>query len=101
MPDEIMALLEPITFENVRELRPGEWIWDNRSTLREIHAKSLLVRGLISEPIGFRQIDILDLKLFPQWSSKPFRLTTVDKCDQKTEWVIFEEGRFYRFRRKD
>lgn len=100
MPDEIMALLEPITFENIRELRPGEWIWDNQSILRGIHAKSL-ARGLISEPIGFRQIDILDLDLFPQWSSKPFRLTTIDSRNRDPEWVFFEEGRFYRFRRKD
>ena len=26
---DILNLLEPITYENLHELHPGEWIWDD------------------------------------------------------------------------
>lgn len=94
-----MSLFETITRENVFELEPGEWIWDNSIITRHAHERYLDER-YIHEPVGFRQIDILNLDLFPTWSSKPFMLSTIDRYGER-EWVYFEEGRFYRFKRKE
>jgi hypothetical protein len=93
------VVLEPITRDNLSELTAGEWIWDDKIVERRSH-KATLSDETIMEPIGFRQITILDLGLYPRWSSKPFRLSDVDGLDFETRcgWTYFEEGRFYRFK---
>lgn len=94
--------LEPITRNNLCELRPGEWIWDDKLTERRVH-RCTLGNEVVQEPIGFRQIQILDLDLYPRWSSKPFRLSDVDGSthDARSGWTYFEEGRFFRLVGKD
>lgn len=94
--------LEPITNENIHELPPGEWIWDDNLIERRIHKLSLGGETVI-EPIGFRQINILDLNPYPRWNSKPFELSDVEGLgfDARSGWTYFEEGRFYRLERKD
>ena len=96
---DIMSLLEPITYENINELEPGEWIWDNKLIDRRFHDKNLWNKT-VAEPIGFRLLHILDLKHFPRFSSKPFLLSTFDHYGFDYTWEYFEEGRFYRFKRK-
>ena len=90
-----MKLLEPITMENIHELNPGEWIWDNKTVFKREHVRSL-GGDVISEALGFRQIDILDLDLFPKWGNKPFMLT--DGSSRST-WERFESDRYFRFKR--
>lgn len=97
---DVMEYLVPITRYDLDKLKPGEWIWDNQPIERRIHKKTLCDEK-ITEPIGFRQIDILDLELYPRWSSKPFVLSTIDSDYGRREWVYFEEGRFYRFKDKE
>ena len=95
---DILNLLEPITYENLHELHPGEWIWDDEKHARRAH-KATIYNESVVEPIGFRQIHILDLKNFPMYSSKPFMLSSIDNIGfgRGTEWVYFKEGRFYKF----
>lgn len=90
--------LEPITRENIHLLKEGDWIWDNNTIIRYEHGLGLHPKK-IEERIGFRQIHILDLKLYPQWSSKPFMLSSIDKGIY--QWTYFEEGRFFMFKRKE
>lgn len=94
---DIMQFLTPITRENLCELQPGEWIWDNKQIERRAHKRSL-GDEFITEPIGFRQIDILDLDFI---SGKPFMLSNSYSghygCDRS--WTYFEEGRFFMFKR--
>ena len=94
----ISDYLEPITRENIHLLKEGEWIWDNDTIFRREHRQTLHPKE-IADRIGFRQIHILDLKLYPQWSSKPFMLSSIDKGYY--EWTYFEEGRFFMFKRKE
>ena len=91
-----MDLFEPITMDNISELEPGEWIWDNHMVSRREHRKCFGEE--IIEPTGFRQIDILDLDLFPRWSSRPFMLSSIDHRHGAT-WTRFENNRFYKFKR--
>lgn len=95
-------ILEPITRDNLNELKPGEWIWDDKIVKRRPH-EATLGDETIMEPIGFRQITILDLKLYPRWSSTPFRLSDVEGLDfdARSAWTYFEEGRFFMIKRKD
>lgn len=93
-----MDFMEPITRESVSTLRPGEWIWDDKPVVRREHRRSL-GHETITEPIGFRQIDILDTELFPRWSSTPFMLSDCDHGGSK--WEYFEEGRYYRIKNKE
>lgn len=96
---DIMQFLTPITKENLCELQPGEWIWDGYLTARRVHKRSL-GDEFINEPIGFRQIDILDLELYPRYSSKPFLLTNLHSDrGYSASWEYFEEGRFFMFKR--
>ena len=95
---DVMEFLEPITAENLSELSPGEWIWDNSSVLRRVHNYDLS-ENLITEPAGFRQIHILDTKEFYKFGNKPFMLTSLRSNGY--EWVYFIEDRFYRFKRKE
>ena len=99
-----MDLFIPITYENFGILKPGDWIWDNKEIIRKVHGRSLSMdKPTITEPIGFRQIDILDLKDFgTYWNTKPFMLTNIDNrfsCDPRS-WDYFEEGRFFMFKPK-
>lgn len=97
---DISKLLEPITFDNLKDLTPGEWIWDSKLISRRAHIRSLGDER-ITEPIGFRQIHILDLDLFPTYSSNPFMLSDIDnKIIAGPTWVFFEEGRFFKFKKK-
>lgn len=92
--------LIPITYENIYALKPGEWIWDDKLIDRREHKRSL-DNVTITEPIGFRQIHILDLKDFgTMWNTKPFMLSDIDRGNGSHEWTYFEEGRFYMFPRK-
>lgn len=93
-----MGIFDPITPDNLYTLRPGEWIWDNKRTCRQAH-KRTLGNEVVQEPIGFRQIHILDLKLYPRFSSTPFMLSNIDKS--RSEWVYYEIGRFYKFKNSD
>ena len=95
---DIMQFLTPITRENLCELQPGEWIWDNKMTERNVHERSL-GNDMITEPIGFRQIDILDVDYFI--SGKPFMLSNSYSgyYGYGTSWTYFEEGRFFMFKR--
>lgn len=86
-------LFEPITYENLHELEPGEWICDDKPIRKREHCRSWNSK-YIDEPIGFRQIDILDTS---PYLSKPFMLT--NGKDGKTLWEYFQLGRFYRFKR--
>lgn len=99
-----LSLFEPITSENIYALKPGDWIWDNKEIVRREHKRTLSVeKPTVEEPIGFRQIDILDLKYFGTlWNDKPFMLTDIDNrfSSDPRNWVRFEEGRFYMFKRK-
>lgn len=98
-----MSLLEPITVDNIHELQPGEWIWDNKDTERNKHGRSLALEYTpIIEPYGFRQIHILDLNGFMQWQFKPFMLTTIHSgYGSSYTWTYWAEGRFYRFKREE
>lgn len=96
------VVLEPVTQDNLHELQPGEWIWDDKLVERRVH-KATLGNETILEPIGFRQITILDLNLYPRWSSKPFQLSDTNSLsfESRGGWTYFEEGRFYKLSRKD
>ena len=92
--------LVPVTPENIFSLKPGGWIWDDKLTERRKHERSLDYDSVV-EPTGFRQIHILDLTNFGTiFNSKPFMLSTIDGY-HKSEWVAFEEKRFYMLKRKD
>ena len=113
LPDKFINLLEPITYENIKELSPGEWIWDNKQIEKLPHIRTLFeklphIRTLsndstIFEAAGFRQIHILDLYCL-RFSNKPFMLSLAANGLRYqqfiSEWVYFEEGRFYRFKRR-
>lgn len=96
-----LALFEPITAETLKDLQPGEWIWDNADVYRGEH-KLTLNPYAVREPKGFRQIHIMDLKDFPSFSSKPFMLSSVVGMYDKGGyvWTYFEENRFYRLKEK-
>lgn len=97
---DILELLEPITYENIHELKPGEWIWDNKITKRDEHRLSLHYEN-IEEPYGFRMIDILDIDNLV-YGGRPFMLTCVleGRYSSDRKWVYFETGRFYKFKKK-
>ena len=98
-----MSLFIPITADNIEMLQPGEWIWDDKPISRMEHKASFIPYKRITEPIGFRQIRSLNLKHFGTWrNDKPFNLTELDDCfGAGEEWVRFEEGRFYMFKREE
>lgn len=86
--------LVPITRENIYTLKPGDWIWDDKLIERREHKRSLYDEK-ITEPIGFRQIHILDFDGFHSWNNKPFMLSDIDSDHSGYRWVYFEENRFY------
>lgn len=88
-------LLEPITYENLNTLEPGDWIWDDKKVERIAHKRQLGDERIV-ESVGFRLIHILDLKDFPSYSSKPFSLSTIDSYGY--EWTYFELNRFYKIK---
>ena len=90
-------LMEPITADNIHELKPGEWIWDNQDIGRREHRRTLDPKTVV-EKIGFRQIHILDLDLYPRWSSHPFMLSSIEVDGYK--WEYFEYGRYYKFKKR-
>ena len=90
--------LIPITHENVYSLKQGDWIWDDKPIERPIHERSL-GGETVMEPIGFRQVHILDLDGFGRWNYKPFMLSDIDKSGYR--WEYFEENRFYICGRKE
>ena len=92
--------LVPITRENIYALRPGEWIWDDKMIERRKHERSLTPETT-TEPIGFRQIHILDLKDFnTMFNNQPFMLSDIDGRNPGPRWVYFEDSRFYMIGRK-
>lgn len=93
---KLMNILEPITAENLKDLRPGEWIWDNKRIRKPAHQQSIWYKP-IYEPFGFRQIHDLDLDAFPSFLNTPFMLTRTFS-DKACNWEKFEEGRFFKFR---
>ena len=103
LPDKFINLLEPITYENIKELSPGEWIWDNKQIEKCPHRRTLSSDSTIFEAAGFRQIHILDLDNL-KFSNKPFMLSlSANGLRYRqfiSEWVYFEEGRFYRFKKE-
>ena len=103
LPDKIINLLEPITYENIKELSPGEWIWDNKQIKKYPHRRTLFSDSTTFEAAGFRQIHILDLDNL-KFSNKPFMLSlSANGLRYRqfiSEWVYFEEGRFYRFKKE-
>ena len=102
LPDKIINLLEPITHENIEELSPGEWIWDNKQIEKCPHRRTLSSDSTIFEAAGFRQIHILDLDNLNL--KRPFMLSlSANGLRYRqfiSEWVYFEEGRFYRFKKE-
>lgn len=93
---DLLSMMEPITYENLNELKPGEWIWDTNLIERRPH-KRTLGEELIIEPIGFRQIHILDLDDIA-FTRKIFMLTNIDYGITGYKWEYFEVGRFYKFK---
>lgn len=93
----ILDLMEPITPENLHELTPGEWIWDNETVSRRIHTRQL-GDDRVTEPIGFRQIHILDADENRYWM-QPFMLSTIDSRDSHV-WVHLIPNRFYKFKKE-
>ena len=88
-------ILTPITRDNIHVLKPGDWIWDDKMVERRVYKRSLRA-DKIMEPIGFRQIYILDLTDFDsQLRNKPFMLSDIDSDYHTHTWVNFEENRFY------
>lgn len=103
MMNEILkTIMEPITYENINELEPGDWIWDNIPVEKRAHERTPINRiedVRITEPYGFRQIHILEDE--PELSNSPFQLSTVASPSPIAyEWVFFEDGkdRFYKFK---
>jgi hypothetical protein len=89
--------MEPITPENIHELTPGEWIWDNETISRRDH-KRQIGDDRVTEPIGFRQIHILDADENRYWM-QPFMLSTIDSRDSHV-WEHLEPNRFYKFKKE-
>lgn len=93
---------ELITTENIHELKPGEWIWDNKMVERRPHKCSLFCDKCVQEPAGFRQIHIIDLEtIYYGYYSKPFMLSIVNDENNLSHrvgytWTILEPNRFYR-----
>lgn len=100
MNEELLSeLMEPITRDNIDQLQLGEWIWDNHIVERIEHGRTLTC-DTIHEPIGFRQVHILeDDPFLKNHSSRLFNLSDIDHRNYR--WVDFEEGRFYMFKRKE
>ena len=103
LPDKFINLLEPITYENIKELSPGEWIWDNKQIEKLPHIRTLSNDSTIFEAAGFRQIHILDLDRL-RFSNKPFMLSLAANEVRYRQlgcaWECFEEGRFYKFKKE-
>ena len=95
--NDIIDILEPITEDNIRDLKPGDWIWDNQTIIRDEHRASLWPNK-ITEPIGFRQVDILDISNL-HWSGKPFMLSHANDGSSGCEWVHFQRDRFFKFKK--
>lgn len=103
---KLMNVMEPITKDNIDDLRPGEWIWDNKRVRRATHyhqmndfasdgAKSVCKD--IYEPFGFRQIHILDTLGGIVTGTPVFKLST-NSSDRAYVWARFEENRYYKFK---
>ena len=95
--NNIMDILEPITEENIVDLKPGDWIWDNQPIIRDEHRASLRPTK-ITEPYGFRQVDILDIS-YLRWSGKPFMLSNANDGKSGCKWVYFQRDRFFKFKK--
>ena len=91
-----MNILEPITETDLYTLKPGEWIWDNKRVAKAVHKRTLSYQKTY-EPIGFRQIHILDARNYPKYTDKPFMLTN-HLSETANVWEPFEEGRYFRFK---
>ena len=87
--------MEPITYENIHELKEGDWIWDDKAVSKRAHGRHLH-HGEFMEAAGFRQIHILDIENFPRFSVKPFYLSGCNGV--RDFWEYFEPERFYKFR---
>ena len=95
----LKSIMEPITRENITELKPGDWIWDSILVERRAHDRSLRANRIM-EPYGFRQIDILDEET--ENSYHPFMLSTGlggYAGLSSFEWTYFlGDKRYYKFK---
>lgn len=92
--------MEPITKYNIHDLKPGEWIWDKALCERSEHKRTIFAEKTL-EPIGFRQIHILDIDRYHTLQySKPWMLSTIDGDHGHYAWEIYERGRFYKFKKE-
>lgn len=91
--------LIPITMNNIHELKPGDWIWDDKKVERARHAQCL-DGSVIFEPCGFRIIHILRLDR-SVYDNKLFMLSDIDRGSISYTWEYFEEGRFFMFEKED
>lgn len=98
---KLMNVMEPITSDNLSELRPGEWIWDNKRVRKPAHENHRIYEDITYtyEPIGFRQIHLLELPgMYSKYTSgSPFKLTD-NSSEHAYRWVKFEENRFFKFK---
>lgn len=94
---KLMNVMEPITEENFKYLRPGEWIWDNKRVRKVAHGP-YSYSGPIEytyEPVGFRQIHrFLDDKE----SSCMFMLTNFASQKAAHTWEHCDSERFFKFK---
>lgn len=97
-----LDLFELITYENIHELQPGEWIWDNKQQARRVHKRSIYNESIV-EPIGFRIVNIIDLDGFYRFHSKPFMPSSIDNIGfgSGMTWEYFELNRFYKFKKEN
>lgn len=90
----LMNILEPITENDLYSLRPGEWIWDNKRIAKAAH-KRCLTYEKVYEPIGFRQIHIIESPKDLKYASKPFMLSD-HTSNVANRWEPYEYGRYFR-----
>lgn len=98
---KLMNVMEPITKDNIDDLRPGEWIWDNKRVKRPTHYLAMYpntdgAKFGTYEPIGFRQIHILDVPAIAT-TRQIFKLST-NSAERAYTWEQFEENRFYKLK---
>lgn len=111
MNELLKTIMEPITYENINELKPGDWIWDGMQIEKEVHVKTKTPNPHINprenytviEQYGFRQIHTIDETavnaIKNRIANSPFQLS-VNVSQDAYEWIWFEhdKDRFYKFK---